>query len=159
MESKNLKGQKNLFELREHSSYGGSSYRGFFIRVYQEISTVPTNLFELRRHSSYRGSSYRDSTVLYIKYALSAPSSMRAHKLELLKVSDVASSVGVQQAVWADNETTIISRQFSQSGNPQHYAVWTDNEQTIGCRQPDIAVSVCLRMIFRCQTGMYHSKS
>ena len=34
MESKTLKGQNSPFKLREHSSYGGSSCRGLFIRVY-----------------------------------------------------------------------------------------------------------------------------
>ena len=32
MESKTFKGQKNPFELREHSSYRGSSCRGFFYK-------------------------------------------------------------------------------------------------------------------------------
>ena len=34
IERKYVKGQKKLFELRRFSSYGGSSSREFFIRVY-----------------------------------------------------------------------------------------------------------------------------
>ena len=55
--------QNKLFELRRFSSYGGSSNREFFMRVYLLISTVPEKSFELKRDSCNRGSSYREPTV------------------------------------------------------------------------------------------------
>ena len=53
---------RNLFELRKHSSYGGSSYRGILL-VFMRDFSWSQQVLELWRRSNYKGSSYGNFTV------------------------------------------------------------------------------------------------